>query len=75
MSYVVYWLNELTPQAKHFTAEELEASLKFTESLRVRALDGEEITFVTLASENINNVGKRGVDVTDASYDWKKRRI
>lgn len=31
--------------------------------------------FVSICSELNDNVTKMGVDVTDSTYNWKKRRI
>ena len=62
------------PQAAGFESSEIDVALSRCEALRKRQLAGDDVSFVTLASENPNSVTKAGVDVTGAEYDWKKRR-
>lgn len=69
----VYWSENQNANAKDY--EDLSLALAFTESLRKRQYDGEDVGFIVISTENPNCVGKRGVDVTDSTYDWKKRRI
>lgn len=57
-----------------FNSDELSIALKFSESLRKRRLNGEQLTFISMASEDPNSVGQGGVDdrLPDG-YDWNKR--
>jgi len=75
------------PKCKIFPSGELGTALKFTESLRrskhtleaVRDEDtgelyGTNVTHIAITGDVPGNVTKPGVDVTDSSYNWKKRR-
>ena len=76
--YRVYWSPQVKSitlcKAMSFDADELGLALKFCEELRTRRRNGEQISFITLCSEDPNSVGQAGVDVTGPEYDWKKRR-
>lgn len=61
--------------AKGFAHGDMGDALKFSEALRKRKHAGEDLRFITLASENPDCVGKQGVGVTGPDYNWKKRRI
>ena len=76
-----------TPKCKIFPSGELGTALKFTESLRRSKftqepvqdevsgeLYGTNVSHITIAGDVPGNVTKPGVDVTDSSYNWKKRR-
>lgn len=58
--FMVYWIDNevdgLLNQAKHFT--EMSAALNFMQMLRE---PGRGISFVTMASESAENVGKMGI--------------
>lgn len=70
--FCVFWCeplyDEYRPKCEVF--ECCTMALQWAESLRKQGY-----RFVTIASEIPGNVTKMGVDVTDESYDWKKRRI
>lgn len=69
----VYWTHNGIERGMSFT--DLNLVLKKCEELRKAAIRGEPITFITSASEYGPEVTvKQGVDVVDATYDWKKRR-
>ena len=73
--YNVYWMLGDVAKSKEFPTSEMKQALEFTESLRNQRLAGEDIKFVTMASEHPDCVGKQGYDVTGPDYNWKKRRI
>lgn len=75
------------PKCKIFPPGELGTSLKFTEALRrskftkeplrdedTGELYGTDVTHITISGDVLGNVTKPGVDVTDETYNWKKRR-
>jgi hypothetical protein len=68
---IVYYLDkEGKAQGTMVDGEDvLGRSLKEAERLRNAGYQ-----HVTISTENSMSVGKRGVDVTDDSYNWKKRR-
>lgn len=78
--FVVYWLEQethATPAAarfERFADDEMTQALAFTESLRKRQAAGDNVSFVTLCSENPASVGKAGAADPPADYAWKKRR-
>lgn len=74
MSYKVYWFENDEPHAQGFLSGEIDLSLKFCEGLRARQYSGEDVSFVSLCSEDPNNVTKMGVDNPSPDYNWKKRR-
>lgn len=68
---IVYYLDE-EGKAQGITIDGEDVvgrSLKEAERLRNAGY-----AHVTISTENSMSVGKRGVDVTDESYNWKKRR-
>ena len=70
-SIVVFYMNEFG-ESKYCAFEGdniLTEALKSAEDLRKRGM-----RHVCLSSENVNSVGKPGVDVTGKDYNWKKRR-
>jgi hypothetical protein len=74
--YKVYWTENDTLAAKEFGNDEMSAALQFSQELRNQQYKGEkQISFIVMAVENPDMVGKQGVDVTGPDYDWKKRRI
>jgi hypothetical protein len=79
--YTVYWTETTcidginTDQCKMKQIETLTASLTECESLRRLRKAGAPLRAITMVSENPNSVGQAGVDVTNADYDWKKRRV
>jgi hypothetical protein len=72
--YVVYYTDPITRFPHSHQVAELKEALRYTESFRQLGM-----LFVTMVSENVNSVGKSGVDtVADGklpdgtSYDWNK---
>jgi hypothetical protein len=77
--FVVYWLEQqgsptATARFARFADGEMTQALAFTESLRKQQAAGDDVSFVTLCSENPRSVGKAGVSDAPADYAWKKRR-
>lgn len=72
--YRVYWSEADAPCAETFDAIRLSEALAFAESLRRRQHAGEPVAFVTLVSEDPNQVGRSGVADPPAGYAWVKRR-
>jgi hypothetical protein len=76
--FVVYWIEiqkeVKTPKCKEFDLHEMTRTLEWMESLRKIQREIGGIGHIVMSSENPNSVGLSGVDVTDASYNWKKRR-
>jgi hypothetical protein len=77
--YVVYWL--FGNEAKYQKHTILTEALKQIEFLRLYAMDGHPVGFITVCAENPNQVGKMGADsIADGKtpdgieYTWKKRR-
>lgn len=68
----LYWTENNILNASFY--DELTDMLKDAEMLRKRAWAGEDIRFISSASEVSESVGKQGVDVTGSDYNWKKRR-
>lgn len=71
---MIYWTENGQPSSKQFESEKMSEALKFSQELRTRQYADGSVSFVSMASENPNCVGKQGVDVTGPDYDWKKRR-
>jgi hypothetical protein len=74
LPYVVYWTEDGSSMSMGFDAQEMNAALAKCEDLRKRKANGEDIKHICLSSEDPNSVTKMGVDVTDETYDWRKRR-
>ena len=72
--YMIYWTEEAVPKSQQFESDQMSEALKFSQELRTRQYTDGCVSFVSMASENPNCVGKQGVDVTGPDYDWKKRR-
>jgi hypothetical protein len=76
--FVVYWLEQGTSTGtarfERFAADEMTQALAFTETLRKQQAAGDDVSFVTLCSENPSSVGKAGASDPPADYAWKKRR-
>lgn len=72
--YMVYWNQGSTAHSRLFHTEQFLEHLSFSESLRKRKLQGEDIGFITTAVEHPDCVGQMGVDVTGPDYNWRKRR-
>jgi hypothetical protein len=70
----VYWMDGATPRTEPFASDALAAALAFAESLRRRRRDGEAVSFVTIVSEDPEQVGEGGVADPAPDYDWVKRR-
>lgn len=70
----MYWKQSLECLSKEFNSDALCEALKFTEEMRKKQRDGEDVRFVCFVGENPNQVGHPGVDVTGPDYNWKKRR-
>ena len=67
--FKVYWTKSSgDPESAGF--ENLSEVLKFMEDLRSEPGN----SFVVMASENPNSVGKPGVDEVGPDYNWTKRR-
>lgn len=71
---MIYWTENGQPNSKQFESEKMSEALKFSQELRTRQYADGSVSFVSMASENPNCVGKQGIDVTGPDYDWKKRR-
>lgn len=68
--FKVYWTGtDNISHGKEF--DDMSEALKFTQELR--NIHGRQ--FVTMCSENPDNVTKMGVAETGTDYNWKKRRI
>lgn len=68
--FKVYWTGvDDKPYAKNFIS--MNDALKFTQDLR----NSHGRSFVSMVSENPNNVTKMGVAEVNADYNWKKRRV
>ncbi|MBP0590048.1 hypothetical protein J8I87_09995 [Paraburkholderia sp. LEh10] len=77
--FVVYWLEAGGSSAQsarfaRFGDNQMTQALAFTEALRKKQAAGEDVSFVTLCSENPHSVGKAGASDPPAGYVWKKRR-
>lgn len=72
--YMVYWSEAGAPCGETFPSDCLSDALAFAESQRRRQRAGEAVAFVTLVSENPDQVGQSGVADPDAGYAWVKRR-
>ena len=72
--YMVYWSDAGVPRGETFDSDRLSDALGFAEALRRRQHAGEAVAFVTLVSENPNQVGRSGVADPEAGYAWVKRR-
>ncbi|MFC0401797.1 hypothetical protein [Paraburkholderia rhizosphaerae] len=59
---------------ERFGDSELTQALAFAEDLRKRQAAGEDVSFVSLCSENPHSVGRAGVADPPADYVWTKRR-
>lgn len=75
--FMVYWveasLEGFVPKSEVFEHSKMSEALQFTERLRKDAIE-KGYRFITFCSENPDRVGKDGVDETDSTYDWRKRR-
>lgn len=74
VTHRVYWTQDGHNMSKDFQSDELDGALKQCESLRKRRIEGEDISFITIASEIPDCVSLSGVAATGPDYDWKKRR-
>lgn len=77
--FTVFWLQmaancQVESSFRQFPADQMSAALKFMEELRTQQREGWDVAFVTMASENPNNVGKMGAADPSDDYDWTKRR-
>jgi hypothetical protein len=73
--FKVYYTDPVDNQSHSHDTEELSEALRFTEGFRKLGM-----TFVTMVSENPNNVGKTGVAAVKdgvlpdgSKYDWTKK--
>lgn len=71
-SYIVYWMDNGSPQCAATT--DMGEALQLTKTARDRAAAGEPVSHVCFASEDTDNVGLSGVEAPPADYDWRKRR-
>lgn len=76
--YMVYWTvvdgDKHTPHQQAYDTSEMLEAMRFMEGLRGRQRAGENLRFITMASEHPDSIGHPGVDVTGPGYNWKKRR-
>jgi hypothetical protein len=72
--YRVFWMEGGEAHAEAFGSDALSAALACAEALRRRQRAGEPVSFVTIASEDPNRVGRPGVDDPSPDYAWVKRR-
>ena len=82
--YVVYWIETRRiadyfdewdeERVNHEKHDDLGKALKFSESLRKRAKNGERIRHIAMSVENHDMVGELGVAGPPPGYDWRKRR-
>lgn len=69
--FMVYWTEwGDNPRAREFASDQMSEALQFMESLR----KAPAVSFVVMASENPNSVGKPGAAAAGADYNWTKRR-
>jgi len=68
--FKVYW-TDLIGNSIGRQFDDMSEALKFAQELR----NSHHRKFVTLCSENPDNVTKMGVAETGSDYNWKKRRI
>ncbi len=76
--YTVYWMHKsLVSNALQF--DNLSKAMGYLEELRKQIKNGAEFSAVTMCAEDINQVGKMGVDaIADGKtpdgveYDWNK---
>jgi hypothetical protein len=68
--FKVYWTgSDEKAYGKEFT--DMSKALNFAQELR----NNHQRQFVTMCSENPDNIGKMGVAEAGSDYNWKKRRI
>jgi hypothetical protein len=72
--YRIFWLEDGEARSEGFASDGLSGALGRAEALRRRQRAGERVSFVTIASENPDQVGPPGVDDPAADYAWVKRR-
>jgi hypothetical protein len=77
--YKIYWT--LSNEIFSVTETDLTVALGVTETLRTRRRSGEDISFVTMVSENVDHIGETGVNSVKngelpdgGKYTWVKRR-
>lgn len=67
MRYCVYYMDELRPQAEFF--DDLLQALEYSRVIRDKGYK-----YVSLVSEDPDNVTKMGVSGAPIDYNWTKRR-
>ena len=79
MTYKIYYTIDNVCQSA--TETNMSIALKVAEDLRRRRREGENITHITMVSEDANMVGQQGVDTVangktpdGIPYTWVKRR-
>lgn len=70
----VYWMEGEAARTEAFAGHALASALALAEALRRRRRDGEEVSFVTIVSEDPDHVGEGGVADPAPDYGWTKRR-
>lgn len=77
VTYLIYYTED--GECKSVPETDIGKALKICEALRARRRDGENISHITMVSENDNLVGQQGVDtIVDGKtpdgviYDWSK---
>lgn len=74
--YMIYWqttgevIGKSITKSKLFESDQLLDALQFSNELRMSPLN----SFIVMASENPNSVGKQGAVAAGPDYDWTKRR-
>lgn len=72
--HCVYWLEEGEPKHRMFASAALGEALAWAEALRTRRRAGGPVGWVSIASEDPDQVGEAGVADPAADYAWVKRR-
>lgn len=72
--FKVYWTKNDEPNYRDFKNEEMGEALKWCEHLRNERAMGHNISFITLASEQVDSVTLDGVAAPKSDYHWTKRR-
>ena len=75
--YKVYWTEGGLDRSEQFNEDQFDVYIKRLNELHTATNEeGSLISFVASAFRpDTSCVSKRGVGVTDGTYDWKKRRM
>lgn len=74
VAHRVYWTSVGEAHSKDFVSGDIDSMLKYCESLRQLRKDGQDISFITTASEIPDCTSLQGIAVVGPDYEWKKRR-